>query len=137
MSTQNVTMYLFCALTCAVPCMANDNTMWTWVSGADTFGIYGTKGIASLSNGPGVRYGCVSGTDSEGNLWLFGGDGTAASGNTAYLNDLWKFDGTNWTWVSGSNTANQNGVYGTKGVSATSNVPGARGYSVSWRDSGR
>ena len=31
-----------------------------------------------------------------------------------------------WTWVSGSNTANQAGIYGTRGTAAPSNVPGAR-----------
>lgn len=38
------------------------------------------------------------------------------------------------TWVSGSNTVNAAGVYGTKGVSAAANVPGARVDSVSWKD---
>jgi hypothetical protein len=51
------------------------------------------------------------------------------------LNDLWKFDGTDWTWISGSNTVNQPGVYGTQGVAASTNIPGARNSSVSWTDS--
>ena len=41
-----------------------------------------------------------------------------------WLNDLWKFDGTNWTWVSGSNTDNQAGVVRHEGVAAPGNVPG-------------
>jgi hypothetical protein len=52
-----------------------------------------------------------------------------------FLNDLWKFDGTQWTWMSGSNISNQNGVYGTKGVAASANVPGARRNAISWIDS--
>jgi hypothetical protein len=52
-----------------------------------------------------------------------------------FLNDLWKFDGTQWTWVSGSSLAGQNGVYGTKGVAAASNVVGARQNAISWIDS--
>lgn len=41
---------------------------------------------------------------------------------------------TNWTWVSGSDTANQYGVYGTEGIASSSNVPGARDGAVSWID---
>jgi hypothetical protein len=37
--------------------------------------------------------------------------------------------------MSGSNISNQNGVYGTKGVAASANVPGARCKAVSWIDS--
>ena len=40
----------------------------------------------------------------------------------------------NWTWISGANTINAQGVYGTKGVPAAGNVPGARSGSVSWID---
>ena len=38
-------------------------------------------------------------------------------------------------WVSGSDTINQLGVYGTKGRADASNVPGARRSSISWIDS--
>ena len=31
-----------------------------------------------------------------------------------------------WTWMSGSNTTYQLGIYGTKGVAAAANIPGAR-----------
>ena len=51
-----------------------------------------------------------------------------------YLNDLWKFDGTNWIWISGSDTVVY-GVYGTKGVGSPSNIPGGRQGSISWIDS--
>ena len=73
----------------------------TWVSGSIALmllaiiaGGIGETGI------PGARYGSVSWFDGT-NLWLFGGYGYNAT-TTCYLNDLWKFDGTNWTWVSGS-----------------------------------
>jgi hypothetical protein len=33
-----------------------------------------------------------------------------------YLCDLWRFDGTYWTWISGSALRNQYGIYGTKCV---------------------
>ncbi len=32
----------------------------------------------------------------------------------------------NWTWVKGSNATAQNGIYGTKGVTAITNTPGSR-----------
>ena len=75
----------------------------------------------------------VSWTDAGGNLWLFGGNGSPRTPE-GLLNDLWKWDGTNWTWVSGSSAAGQYGTYGTKGVAAPGNVPGAREGSVSWTD---
>ena len=115
-----------------------DGSNWTWISGyniASQYGNYGTKSIPAASNVPGAREFPVSWRDSSGNLWLFGGYGHASVGTNDYLNDLWKFDGTNWTWVSGSNTVDQTGNYGTKGVPAASNVPGARYGAVSWRDS--
>jgi len=113
---------------------------WTWISGtymANQVGIYGTKGAAGPSNIPGGREGAVFWIDSLGKLWLFGGNGLDGAGNLAYLNDLWKFDPTTleWTWISGSNTVRQAGVYGTRGIPDPSNVPGARSAAVSWLDS--
>ena len=115
-----------------------DGTNWTWVSGDNTVnqpGIYGSQGVSASTNMPGSRCSSVSWKDSTGNFWLFGGNGYDTTGNKGELNDLWKFDGTNWTWVSGDNTVNQPGVYGTKGVPAGTNMPGSRGSSVSWTDS--
>ena len=114
-----------------------DGTHWTWVSGSNTAtakGVYGTQGIAAAANVPGARAYAVSWIDANGNFWLFGGNGYDSAGTSGNLNDLWKFDGTHWTWVSGSNTVNASGVYGTKGAAAAANVPGARGYAASWID---
>ena len=115
-----------------------DGANWTWVSGSNTYnqaGSYVTKGTADAGNVPGARASSVSWIDSSGNLWLFGGWGYDSAGNVGLLNDLWKFDGANWTWVSGSKTYNQAGSYVTKGTAAAGNVPGARSSSVSWIDS--
>ena len=112
---------------------------WTWVSGANTvdqYGTYGTSGVGLAGNVPGARTGAVSWTDSAGNLWLFGGQGYAASA-FGYLNDLWTFNpGTGiWTWVSGSKLSNQAGTYGAQGKAAIGNAPGGRTSASTWVDS--
>ena len=40
-----------------------------------------------------------------------------------------------WTWMGGSSTVNQPGVYGTLGTPAAGNTPGSRLYAVGWTDS--
>jgi hypothetical protein len=116
-----------------------DGTNWTWLSGSTgngALGVYGTRGVAAAANVPGAREGAVSWIDAGGNLWLFGGSGVDGVGASGFLNDLWRFDGSNWTWMSGSTTAGQAGVYGTKGATDTANVPGARANGVAWLDDG-
>ena len=54
-------------------------------------------------------------------------DGIRCNGSTkGALNDLWRFDGTNWAFVGGSRSANSLGNYGTYQVGATGNIPYAR-----------
>lgn len=113
---------------------------WTWVSGDSAGGqpgVYGTKGVGSTSNKPEGRWYSTSWTDSSGNLWLFGGEGYSTDAGFEELNDLWKFEPSTgaWTWVSGSNTSDQAGIYGEKGVGSTSNIPGGRSQHTSWIDS--
>jgi hypothetical protein len=116
--------------------------LWTWVGGSNLVGqkgTYGTRGIAAPGNAPGARSGAVSWSDGDGNLWLFGGTGYAASGGPgADLNDLWKWDpsAAQWTWVSGSSIADQFGSYGTLGATDPANVPGARHDASAWTDAG-
>jgi hypothetical protein len=115
-----------------------DGTRWTWVSGSNTFnqpGTYGTKGTAAAGNAPGGRHGAVAWLGQDGTFWLFGGEGYDSAGALGSLNDLWKFDGTSWTWVSGSAGGNAEPTYGTRGVAAAANVPGARVRAVSWTGS--
>lgn len=116
------------------------NKEWTWINGANTInatGVYGTQGIAVSSNVPGARDGAVSWIDINGNFWLFGGQGVDSTGGHGFLNDLWEFNpnANTWTWVSGANTADATGVYGTQGIASPANVPGARAAAVSWIDS--
>lgn len=111
------------------------NNKWTWVGGSDLAyqtGIYGTNGSASATNWPGARGDALTWMDAEGTFWLFGGFGFDSTGTRGYLNDLWKYSGGQWTWVSGSQICNQSGSYGTQGTASASNVPGGRYYSSAW-----
>ena len=103
----------------------------------DQPGVYGTLGTFAAGNIPGSHSGAMTWTDSNGNLWLFGGGGYDANGNGGNLNDLWNYKpSTNqWAWIGGSSTAGQYGVYGTLGTFAAGNIPGSRVYASSWTDS--
>jgi hypothetical protein len=50
------------------------------------------------------------------------------------MNDLWMYDGGNWTWMSGSSTIYQKGSYGDKGIASPSNFPGVRAGAIGWTD---
>ncbi len=109
---------------------------WTLVGGGfNQNGTYGTKGTAK-GGFPGGRWASTARKDAAGTVWLFGGFGygDASSANVGLLNDLWKYSGGQWTWVSGSSVLNTNGVYGTEGTAAAANVPGGRQAPVSWID---
>jgi hypothetical protein len=120
---------------------------WIWQGGFSSFnqsGIYGTtQGTATTGCATGTTTGCVlpggrwaaaSFNDASGNVWLFGGQGVDSTGTIGLLNDLWRYNiaSKQWTWVSGSNTANQKGVYGAPGATGT---PGGRQAAVLWVDS--
>ena len=113
---------------------------WTWINGWQTFrqqGVYGTLGTPVPENFPPGRSGAATWTDASGNLWLFGGCpddfGCGLGVGIDLYNDLWKFDTSTdeWTWMSGADTFNQVGVYGTVGTASSGNVPGARANVVS------
>jgi hypothetical protein len=115
---------------------------WTWVGGSNVVGqpgVYGTQGTPAPANMPGARDSALSWTDAQGNFWLFGGDGLDSSTNPKVygdLNDLWKYDPSTkmWTWMSGSNLADEPAAYGTLGTAAPGNVPPARASAVGWTD---
>jgi N-acetylneuraminic acid mutarotase len=139
---------------------------WTWMGGSSTAGsnctqsskqnfcgrsgVYGALGAPAAGNIPGGRMDALSWTDSNGNLWLFGGMGFDASGSWGALNDLWEFTPSinQWAWMGGSSTAGsdciqgisplicgQPGVYGTLETPAAGNIPGGRSYATNWTDS--
>lgn len=118
---------------------------WTYLSGGgDLPGVYGVQGTAAAGNQPGGRWGASARLDASGTFWLFGGfgcDSTVAPNpldhcSNLLLNDLWKYSGGLWTWVSGSNTGGPGAVgsYGTQGTAAAGNEPPGRQASVAWID---
>jgi N-acetylneuraminic acid mutarotase len=110
---------------------------WTWMNGSNVSsqkGVYGTQGTAAVANIPGGRLDAASWIDSAGNLWLFSGEGVDSVAALGNLNDLWKYSGGQWTWVSGSKFIDQYGRYGTLGTSDPANVPGGRYFPTNWID---
>jgi N-acetylneuraminic acid mutarotase len=122
---------------------------WTWMGGSNPIpllpscqfnnvcgqkGTYGTQGTPALSNNPGAREVAVSWTDAAGDFWLFGGYGYDSTGMFGMLNDLWRYNSGEWTWMGGSNVVNQKGTYGIQGTAAPSNDLGGRGGGVAWTD---
>ena len=101
---------------------------------------YGAANVAGVYSGtavPGGRWGAAYTTDNAGTLWMFGGQGYDSNGKIGLLNDLWKYSGGVWTYIaapSNSNVGQNNGVYGTLGVTGTGNYPGGRQTAVLWAD---
>ena len=127
----------------STPCWLNDLwkydrtlNQWAWMRGStscDPGGTYGTQGVAAPGNDPGGREFSQCWTDTAGNFWVLGGTGYAGT-SFGILNDLWKYNPqTNqWTWMKGTNNVGVNGVYGTLGVSASTNMPGSRHGGATW-----
>jgi hypothetical protein len=105
---------------------------WAWVSGSNVINNTGfAGGLCDTSAGyyPMSRFeNRATWLDSCGNFWLFGG---YQGGD---LNDLWMYQPTAdiWSHVGGSLFLNQQGSYGTLGVSSPTNVPGGRMGAVSF-----
>jgi N-acetylneuraminic acid mutarotase len=117
----------------------NFSQNFTWMKGSNTsglVGVYGTMGVPAPGNNPGGRHGCGTWIDAQGNLWLFGGEGYSTSSTMSWLSDLWKYDINTgqWVWVRGSSGPNAVGVYGTQGIAAPGNDPGAREFMTTWTD---
>lgn len=113
-----------------------DGTYWTWMRGSSStngFGVYGSAGSASATNTPGARYDAKMVHDGS-NAWLFGGHGYDAGPSTPAggLADLWRFDGTNWAYIKGSQSASGSATFGSSGVEAGANTPGGRRAGCMW-----
>jgi hypothetical protein len=122
---------------------APSTNQWTWVGGSKTYNgaiysVFGTQGTAAAGNWPGANDQAATWVDASGNFWLFGGyEFVSHSSGAGLTNDLWKYSpGTGeWTWVSGTATPGQLGVYGTQGTAASGNFPGGRWDVAGWVDS--
>lgn len=117
---------------------------WTWVAGdnfAEGSAVYGTKGIPSSANKPGSRKSASIEVDSLNNVWIFGGTAygicplhSRIIESGGYVNDLWKLDGQNFTWITGSNVPSAPGNWGLKGIPNMNNTPSSRESAASWID---
>jgi hypothetical protein len=116
--------------------IAAQGGIWTWIKGDTTlnnFPTYGTQGVPALFNDPGGFYEAANWIDRDGKFWIFGG----LNHFFQITSDLWKYDPlTNeWTWMKGPGIANAPAVFGTVGVPAVTNNPGARGWgATTWTD---
>lgn len=112
------------------------NNKWVWVSGSTAPNAAGD--YDDLHPGARRNHGFIA--DSNGNLWLFGGEGYDGNGQLGRLSDVWKFDITTmkWNWVGGSNLRNISPQHGTLGNGHASNTPGGRELMamVPWRNHG-
>ncbi|MDI1355869.1 MAG: kelch repeat-containing protein [bacterium] len=113
---------------------------WTWMKGStvgNQYATYGLQGTPSASNNPGGRYVASSWIDNAGRFWVFGGEAYAVSFGSGKSNELWRYNPTTseWTWMNGYSLLNQNGNYGTIGVSSPFNNPGSRQGGMTWKDS--
>ncbi len=130
---------IFCASLLFAQIVSAQTLNFTWMKGPNTHnhaGVYGIMGVPAAANTPGSRCLYASWKDASGNFWLFGGQGHFSSNLIGDFNDLWKYNPTTntWTWINGNNTVNNAGVYGTMGVSAPTNKPGARIDAACWTD---
>ncbi|KAK4530581.1 hypothetical protein CCYA_CCYA04G1438 [Cyanidiococcus yangmingshanensis] len=113
---------------------------WAYMDGSTMLnqpGNYSAPGVVNASNAPGARKGASTWTDSEGNFWLFGGDGYGNSTDQfGYLNDLWVYNTSlsAWIFIAGNVTSDNPGVYGTFGELSPANYPGGRDYAASFVD---
>ena len=134
----NLAFVVSIAVSLCLPATLWASGQWTWVGGSNLPGaapVYGTLGVPGTGNDPGARSAATTWSDASGNLWLFGG-GVAQGPALVNANDLWRYTPADqtWTWVSGSQPGNTNGVYGTRGTPAATNVPGARRGAAKWID---
>jgi gliding motility-associated-like protein len=113
---------------------------WTWMNGANVYqdnGIYGTLCVPATNNYPSSRYeNRACWTDPCGRFWSFGG--MQDPGGTITYGDMWVYDpGTNqFDWINGTNVIAAAPVYGTMGVPAPTNYPGARAGTPYWMENG-
>lgn len=117
------------------------NDLWKWngkswslESGAEnrvSRHRYGTHGVPSISNSPIGRISAQTWIDGAGHLHLFGGGSSLKNRKEFnYMNDLWKWDGSRWIWLSGYAQFDTHSSYNGIGMRSRANMPGARAGTV-------
>lgn len=106
---------------------------WRWIKGDTIYKgpTYGTKGVSASGNTPGTRM-AGSAWYTADKFYLFGGRGEDVNGKFGAMNDLWELDMVtmNWRWLKGSNQRQSFAEFGTKGVAALDNTPGAKEFAA-------
>jgi Kelch motif len=109
-------------------------TKWTFVGGSQTNGsgpVLGAQGIPSAGNLPGTREFATSWQTPSGDVWIFGGERLGG----ALYTDLWKYSGGQWSWIAGSQTVDELGIYPTStGQTSPTIQPGSRQEGEGWVD---
>lgn len=108
---------------------------WTMLFGSDKTNmvtIPGTRNETDPKNMPGSRSFSAVWQDLKGKIWLFGGYGYDANPRGGQLNDLWTYDGDNWTWVKGFFTTNGYSKFSSTPGEIT--TPGGRHGTAYWQD---
>jgi gliding motility-associated-like protein len=108
------------------------NSEWGWFKGSKTNEAdakYGRRGDFSGNNTPGGRQGAAGWKDTEGRLWLFGGERS-----NAFHCDLWTYDPEHdqWAWMSGTDETNVLPVYEDVNVPTENGHPGSRSLASGW-----
>ncbi len=115
-----------------------DNNQWALINSYDnTEPVYGTKGVATVHNRPGIRDNNACTWYVNNKLYLYGGVKNFTS-SIAIANDLWEYDlQTNmWRYLKGDSGVVK-ATYGTLGVAGIINNPGIRLASSSWVHNGQ
>lgn len=85
-----------------------------------------SPGTAGSSYTPCARKEAMSWVDSLDNFYVFGGTTTLYPPlgffEAVTFNDFWKWNGSNWTWIGGSSSANSAGITGRNGLAASTNL---------------
>ncbi|HEY0747230.1 MAG TPA: kelch repeat-containing protein [Steroidobacteraceae bacterium] len=102
-----------------------------WVSVAANAGVFSMPtGVAYQSH---YQVTVVAQPAAGLNCTVTGGSGTmpATDASSVQVTCAPRY----WSWQGGSNTANARGIYGTRGIAASGNVPGARLGAAVWNGS--
>ncbi len=110
---------------------------WAWMGGSSNTsvgsvkGVYGTMGMPSAANVPGIRSLAASWTDNNGNLWLWGGTGIDSAGLYGYENDLWRYQAISAVTFALSGTAVTITPGATTGNTSTITITASNGFTGS------